>query len=309
MAVAHPSVRTSLGYGTGLACVITAGLLWSLMGLGVRMIHEASAFQILFYRSLGVLPCLIGMLAWQSGGHPLRALSRAGVPSILGGLGLVVAFMGSIISLVETSIANATFLFATAPLYSAVLGRVFLGEPVRPATWVAILVATAGVGLMVFEGISGGHLVGNAAALICALGFAGFTIALRWEPGGNAMPATFFGGFYCCIASGLAATIAGQPLLIPVHDAAIAFGLGFLVLSGGLALYTIGSQVVPAAELPLLTLCEVVLGPVWVYLAIGEGAGLLTLIGGTIVLSALSGSALAGLLRERRPRTPRRRRS
>ena len=156
---------------------------------------------------------------------------------------------------------------------------------------------------MVYEGISLGQFYGNAAALMSALGFACFTIALRWEPSGDSLPATFFGGLYCCIASAAAAVLSGQSLLIPATDAGIAFGLGFIVLSGGLTLYTFGSRVIPAAELPLLTLAEVVLGPIWVYLAVGEKTGSLTLLGGAIVLLGLAGSAIAGLWQERRPPT------
>ena len=245
MSIARRKQPVSVGYGLGLVLVLMAGVLWSVMGLGVRLIHEASAFQILFFRSLGVLPCLVILLAVRSGGHPLRALANAGVPSILGGLGLVVAFMGSIISLLETSVANAAFLWATAPIHSAILGWLLLGERVRASTWASIVVAALGVGLMVYDGISAGHLYGNAAALICAVGFAAFTIALRWEPSGDSLPAAFLGGLYCCIASAVAATVAGQTLLISPHDAGIAFGLGFLVLSGGLAMYTFGAQVVP----------------------------------------------------------------
>ncbi len=292
---AHAGVMT---YAAGIARVLMAGLVWSLMGLGIRSIHTASAFQILFFRSLGVLPCLFLLLAWRSGGHPVRALATAGLPSILGGLGLVVAFMGSIISLTETSVANASFLWATAPLYSAIFGRILLGEPVRATTWASIAVAALGVGLMVYEGISVGHLYGNVAALVCAMGFSAFTIALRWEPSGDSLPATFFGGLFCSVTSAAAALVAGQSLAIPVQDAAIAFGLGFVVLSGGLALYTFGARVVPAAELPLLTLTEVVLSPLWVFLAFGEAAGRLTIIGGAIVLLALAGSAVGGLIGE-----------
>ena len=298
-----PTTPKPMSYATGLVLVLSAGVIWSVMGLGVRLIGNASAFQILFYRSLGVLPCLFLLLAWTSGGHPLRALSRGRWASILGGLGLVAAFMGSIIGFKNTSIANASFLFATTPLHAAILGRLVLGEPVRPATWAAILIAAFGIGLMVYEGISLGQLYGNAAALTSALGFACFTIALRWAPSGDSLPATFFGGLYTCIASGAVVVLNGDNLMISAPDASIAFGLGFIVLSGGLTLYTLGSRVIPAAELPLLTLAEVVLGPIWVFLVIGEQVGRLTLLGGAIVLLGLAASALAGLWQDRRGQT------
>jgi drug/metabolite transporter (DMT)-like permease len=300
MTLAVQAGQGSIGYGKGMLAVVAAGTTWSFMGLGVRLIHEASAFQILFYRSMGVMPCLLLLLALRGGGNPLAALARSGIPSILGGLGLVFAFMGSIISLVETSVANAAFLWATSPLYAAILGRLLLGEVVRTETMMAIGISAVGVVLMVFDGISQGHLLGNIAALGSAMGFAAFTIALRWEPSGDSLPATFFGGLYTCLASGIAATVAGQSLLISVHDTVIAFSLGFVLLASGLILYTFGSQVVPAAELPLLSLVEVVLGPIWVFVAFGEGASWLTLLGGLILLGALAGSAVTGLLGAKR---------
>lgn len=294
------SKRTPMTYTQGLLLVVSAGVLWSAMGAGVRSIHDASAFQIVFYRSLGIMPCLVILLAMRSGGRPFRAIANAGPASILGGLGLVIAFMGSIISLLETTVANASFLWATAPLFSAVLGRLVLGEKVRRATWITIAVAAVGVLLMVVEGISVGHLLGNIAAIICALGFAGYTIALRWEHTSDTLPAVFYGGLYCTLASAVAATVAGQPLMISPREAAIAFCLGFVVVSGGLILYTFGSRVLPAAELPLLSLVEVVLSPIWVFLIFGERTGVMTLVGGAIVLLALAGNAAYGVLQQRR---------
>jgi drug/metabolite transporter (DMT)-like permease len=164
----------------------------------------------------------------------------------------------------------------------------------------AIGISAVGVVLMVFDGISQRHVLGNVAALGSAMGFAVFTIALGWEPSGNSLPATFFGGLYTCLALGIAATVAGQSLLIPVHDTIIAFSLGFVLLGAASSSIPSASQVVPAAELPLLALVEVVLGPIWVFLAFGEGAGWPTLLGGLIVLGALAGSAITLLLEARR---------
>ena len=66
----------------------------------------------------------------------------------------------------------------------------------------------------------------------------------------------------------------------------------------GLTLFTFGSRVVPAAELALLSMTEVLLGPFWVWLFLGEGASVYTLVGGAILLSAIAGNALSGLRRK-----------
>jgi hypothetical protein len=114
------------------------------------------------------------------------------------------------------------------------------------------------------------------------------------------MPAVFLGGFYAAVASAVAATVAGQSLVIPVRDAAIAVGLGVVSVGLGLILYTLGSRRVPAAESTLLSMTEVVLAPIWVWLLFGETAGSPMLIGGTILMSALAGNAIIGVVRERR---------
>ncbi|MEZ5924947.1 MAG: DMT family transporter [Hyphomicrobiaceae bacterium] len=287
-------------YAKGVAMLLMAGVVWSMMGLGVRYIQEASSFQILFYRSLGIIPALILFITIQNRGRIDRALRQMGTPTILGSLALVFAFGGSIISLKETTVANAVFLLATAPFFAAILGRIILGERVRAATWITIFVGSFGVAIMVYDGLSAGKIVGNVAAIICAIAFSVFTIALRYEKGGDTMPAVLLGGFYAAVASGVAATVAGQPLMVPVGDALIAVALGVGSVGLGLILYTLGSRRVPAAESTLLSLTEVVLSPIWVWILFGETAGPLMLVGGGILLVALFGNALTGVWRERR---------
>ena len=163
-------------YKTGVLLVVTAGMVWSLMGLCIRMIGEATTWQILFYRSAGMVPVLLGFIALRSGGTSLLRMTRVGRAGIVGGLGLVAAFAGAIFAIQATTIANAVFLFAAAPFLTALLAFALLGERVRSATWVAIGIATFGVVLMVREGLTVGAAGGNLAALISALGFACFTV-------------------------------------------------------------------------------------------------------------------------------------
>lgn len=294
-----PGAKRS-GYAAGVVMLLLAGTVWSMMGLGIRFIENASPLQILLYRSLGMIPALAIFIAIRHGGRLDRALGQVGTPTILGSLALVFAFTGSIVSLKETTIANAVFLLATAPIFAAILGRIVLGEKVRLATWIMILVGTCGVAIMVLDGLSAGKLVGNIAGLACALFFAVFTIAMRSEKNGDSVVAVLFGGIFASIAAGVATSIAGQSLILSLHDTAIAVALGIGALGLGLVLYTLGSRHVPAAESTLLAMTEVVLSPIWVWIAFGETVGGLMLVGGGILLAALFANAITGIVRERR---------
>jgi drug/metabolite transporter (DMT)-like permease len=288
-------------YRRGVALVLLAGACWSTMGLGVRFMDVANVWQILFYRSLALAPFLLLVMTLRSGAGPVVAIRRAGLAGVVGGLGLVAAFSGGIYAIQATTVANAMFLFAAAPFFAALLGRLVVAERVRRATWIAMAVAAVGIAVMVWEGISLGRADGNVAALISALGFAVFTVALRRGALSDMMPTVFLGGVFALAVSSLVSTGAGYGLVIPLNDMLIAFALGVGQVGIGLVLYTVGSKVVPAADLALLSMTEVVLGPLWVWLVLGETAGVYTLLGGVILMAAIAGNALSGARRKPPP--------
>ncbi len=282
----------------GYLLVFFAGVLWSTVGLGIRLIDEALVWQILLYRSLSMSALLYVVIRLRTGRDPLALARASGWGGVIGGLSLVVAYTGGIYAVQSTSVANAMMLFASAPLLAAVLGRVILREMVRPQTWVAIAVASGGIAIMVWDKSSGAALRGNLAALGSALGFAVFTITLRWGKNTEMMPSVFISGLFAIAIMGVICLWLGLPLVTSLPDTGIALGMGVFQVGAGLVLYTIGSKTVPAAELTLLSLAEVVLGPVWVWLVLGETASVNTLIGGTVLLVAIAGNALSGARRK-----------
>lgn len=288
-------------YRRGLMLVLSAGVCWSIIGIVLRLVESATAWQILFYRSLSLAIFLFLVIALRSRGQPLRVFRQAGLSGVLGGLALVLAFGGSIVSILNTTVANAMFLFATAPFMAAILGLLILKESVRRATWIAMAAGSAGVAVMVSDGIAAGHLLGNAAALVSAVGFALFTIALRWGRNEDMLPAVCLGGIFATTVAAGACLATGQSLLVSGHDLGLAVVLGVFQVGFGLILYTWGSRAVPASELTLLSMTEVVLGPIWVWLFVGELAAPLTMIGGVMLMAAIAGNALSGL---RRPPPP-----
>lgn len=284
-------------YSTGAMLVVLAGVLWSAMGLSIRQLDVAGTWAVLFWRSVGMVPVLFAFIAWRSGGHPLDRLRRVGAAGVIGGLGLVFAFAGAIYAIQATTVANAVFLFAASPFLAAILGWILLGERVRPATWIAIAVAGIGMFIMVREGLAIGAMMGNIAALLSALGFAAFTITLRWGRLEDMMPAVVLGGLFSMIAAAVVLSVQGGGLVVPLHDALIAMGMGALQLATGMALYTLGSRVIPAAELTLLSMVEVLLAPIWVWLFMGETASTGTFVGGAVLMAAVAGNALSGMRR------------
>lgn len=285
-------------YARGVLLVVLAGLLWSFMGLAVRHIETAGTWAILFWRSAGMVPVLLAFIAWRSGGHPLERLRRVGVAGVLGAFGLVFAFAGAIYALQATTVANAVFLFAASPFMAALLGWIILREPVRPATWAAIAVAGVGMFVMVRDGLAGGETAGNLAALLSAFGFAAFTLTLRWGKLEDMMPAVVLGGLFSMAVAVVVLGVRAEVLAVPARDIVISVAMGAGMLATGMALYTLGSRVVPAADLTLLSMVEVLLAPVWVWLVLGETASTGTFLGGGILLVAIAGNALSGLRRK-----------
>lgn len=290
-----------LTYSRGVILVLLAGVFWSTMGLGIRSVTDANAWQILVYRSISLSIFLFCVIAIRSSGKPIQRIRQAGLAGVIGAWGLVLAFSGGVYSIQETTVANAMFLFAAAPFLAAVLGWFILKEAVSRSTWIAMFFAMIGITVMVAEGFSAGKISGDVAAIISAMGFAVFSISLRWGRLGDMMPAVFLAGIFTAITSFIICWFNDYPLMLTVNDASIAIAMGVFQVGAGLMIYTIGSKVVPAVQLTLLSMSEVILGPLWVWLFLGETFGIYTFIGGLILMLAITYNALSGLQRKPAP--------
>ena len=287
----------------GLLFVFSAGVLWSTVGLGIRMIEDAVVWQILLYRSISMSLFLYLVIRVRSGESPFVQIRRTGFPAVVAGLALVAAYSGGIYAIQNTSVANAMLLFATAPFMAAVLGWLILRERVRVATWIAITIALCGIAIMVSDKSGEVAIFGSLAALGSALGFAVFTVALRWGRTGEMLPSVFLSGIFAFVITLGICQLLGLSLALTVRDGSVAMGMGVFQVGAGLILYTLGSRSLPAAELALLSLAEVLLGPIWVWLFLNETASTNTLIGGAVLLIAIVGNAVSGKRRKPPPIT------
>ena len=292
----NSQVKSSLtidAHKYGLLFVFAAGVLWSTVGLGIRMIEDAVVWQILLYRSISMSLFLYLVIRVRSGESPFVQIRRTGFPAVVAGLALVAAYSGGIYAIQNTSVANAMLLFATAPFMAAVLGWLILRERVRVATWIAIAIALCGIAIMVSDKSGEVAIFGSLAALGSALGFAVFTVALRWGRTGEMLPSVFLSGIFAFVITLGICQLLGLSLALSVRDGSVAMGMGVFQVGAGLILYTLGSRSLPAAELALLSLAEVLLGPIWVWLFVGETPTFFTIIGGLVVVLAVGVRSLS----------------
>lgn len=285
----------------GVVLVLLAGTAWSITGVVVRAMESAEGWQIVFYRSLGMLPVLLAAILIRNGGALVGPFRAAGTTALAGGLCMAVAFTCFVFAVERTTVANALFIFSSAPFLAGLLGRLILGERVRPATVVAMAASIAGIGIMVMGSLAYGGLSGNLFALAAAAGFAGFTVALRRGHQVDMYPSICWAGMFSALIAGFMMQASGAGLAISRPDLLLCLLLGTVQIGLGLILYTLGSRVLSAAELTLLSFTEVLLGPLWVWAAFDEVPATSTIAGGLVLLSAILIQAMSGIRRRPRP--------
>ncbi len=279
----------------GVALVLTAGIFWSFAGLAVRLIEHAVEWQILFYRSTTLVGFLCCYILVARRGKFVASIQDGGTLAIKAGFWLSLAFVAWIYALTNTTVANALFMLSTAPFLAAIIGRLILKEVVLPSTWFFVALTTAGVGVMVVEGLQLGTLFGTAMGLCAAIGFALFAVQLRQGRQTDLVPFVLWAGFFASLWAGAMILLTSESFGISMRDWLLCASMGVFQVGVGLVIFSHGSRHLSAAEITLLSMTEIVLGPLWVWLVIKEMPGFLTLIGGGIVMSAIAGQAIRTL--------------
>ncbi len=269
--------------------VLGAGVLWSLTALFVRLIQEADAYQITLLRSLGVVPVILVLVAVRNGGRVVEPFRAAGWTAVIGGAFMAVANISAILALLNTTVANTSFMLGFGPLLTAVAGWLFLGERLDQRTVWWFVVAAIGVTIMTVAAIGDGRMFGNMMALLMVVSYTGFVLAVRRGRDVDMNPAIAWAGLF----AGVFAAVMADDFAILVTDAVTGIAIGGLFMGGGLILYVAGSRTVSASELVLLGGIELVLSPLWVWLLLDEEPASATLAGGALVVVAVVARALA----------------
>ena len=276
---------------SAIIIVLIAGLFWSFGPLVVRNIDNAQLipWQYLFFRGSIIFLVLNIYLFLVEGKKFLNNYNRIGLSGLIGGVSLGIANISFILSITSTTAAITMMMLATQPFVAAILAYVFLKEKISKTTLIAITVAAAGIIFMSFESKIEGTLFGLLNGLLSSLGFAGFTVSLRWRKRTPKFTTVAIAGIFCSIFAIIVLLFNESSILISLKNSSLSALHGFLVCSG-LILYSSRSKYLPATDLTLLSLTEVLGGIFWVWLpwfGINEVPSVNTLIGGAIIISAI----------------------
>ena len=271
--------------------VLIAGLFWSFGPYVVRHIDQAETvpWQYLFTRGIVIFILLNLYLYLEEGLEFYQNYIKGGFPTLLGGIGLGSAMMSFIWSITHTSAAITLLCLAAMPFIAALLGFLFLKEKISLNVWIAIFIATAGIAIMAGGNIQKTSFFGLIFGLLSATGFAVFSVTLRWKKETPEFTTVAIAGLFCAIISAVIIITNDLNFLSSGKNQALFATHGTLVCLG-LILYSIGSKSIPAAELTLLSLTEVVGGIFWVWLpwlGINEIPSTNTVIGGFFIFLSI----------------------
>lgn len=269
----------------GALLVFLSALFWSSGGTIARFIEAPDSWTVVFWRSFWAAVFLLAFMVWRDGWNgALRLFRDMGKPGLAVAVCFAIASSSFVVALSYTTVANVLLMQAGVPLLAALISWVFLRESASLATWLAIAAVISGVAIMVSESFDGKvSPIGDGLALLIAVSFATATVITRRYAHVRMTPATCLGA----AMAGVFAATQASTLSTSGADMGLLFAFGALNLGLGMALFTTGARLVPAAYAALLGTFETVFGPIWVWLVHGEVPSGRTLIGGAIIFAAL----------------------
>ena len=271
--------------------VLLAGIFWSFGPYVVRHIDQPQLvpWQYLFTRGMVIFILLNVYLYLNEGLKFYKNYLKIGISGFIGGVGLAIAMISFIWSISNTTAAVTLLCLAAMPFITALLGFMFLKEKISLTVWISIFVAVFGIIIMSFGNSEKNSVIGLIFGLASALGFSIFSVSLRWNKKTPKFTTVALAGLFCCVFSTILILINDLNFLSTNKNEALFATHGTLVCSG-LILYSIGSKNIPATDLTLLSLTEVIGGIFWVWLpwlAINEVPSTNTIIGGFFIFIAI----------------------
>jgi len=271
--------------------VLFAGLLWSFGPLVVRYMDNPQLvpWQYIFGRGLTIFILLNLYLFFEEGKNFYKNYYKIGLSGVIGGSGLGIAMITFIYSITNTSAAVTLLCLAAMPFFTALLAFLFLREKISLSVWISILIASVGIIIMALGNTGEKSLTGFVFGLTSSLGFSVFSVTLRWRKETPKFTTVAFSGLFCFIFASVIILSNDLKFFSTSYNGAL-FSLHGTLVCFGLILYSIGSKAIPAAELTLLSLTEVVGGIFWVWVpifGINEVPSTNTIIGGFFLFVSL----------------------
>lgn len=301
----NPSASAGGALGAPEPSLYARGVLMSALGmilispdsLLLRLIGDPNTWDLIFYRSGLTVVSLCAVLALRHRRGLVRHLRALGPYALLSGLILSSGNFLFVNAITHTSVANTLSILATMPLFSAVLGRILIGERVRLRTAITIFVALGGILTIFIGSIEVGNWEGNLFAFGVAFVHGLNLVVMRKAGNKDRIPSLALAAAISTLAT---LAIGAHPAQVDAHDLRILAFAGLFLLPVSMTLFLSGTRFVPAAEVALLSLLETILGPLWAWIGVGEVPALPSVIGGLIVIGAVVANALLGARRARR---------
>ena len=271
--------------------VLFAGLLWSFGPLVVRHMDQPGLvpWQYIFARGLTIFAVLNLYLYFEEGKNFYKNYLKVGVSGLIGGCGLGLAMITFIYSITNTTAAITLLCLAAMRFFTALLGFLFLKEKISFNVWIAITIATIGIIIIALGNTEKNSLIGLIFGMTSSIGFSVFSVTLRWRKETPKFATVAVAGLFCVIVALIFIAINKSVILASSYNGAL-FSLHGTIVCMGLILYSIGSKAIPAAELTLLSLTEVIGGIFWVWLplfGINEIPTTNTIIGGFFLFMSI----------------------
>ncbi len=269
--------------------MVSAILILSPDALLISLI-SVDPWTLVFWRGLLTSCTLAAALVFFHGNRVFREGLRVGPAGIMTGVFFAASTISFVMSVRLTTVANTLVIVASTPLFAAIFTRIFLSEKVPRRTWVAVIAGFSAL-LVVFSGsLSVGSVAGDLLAFATAIFMAANFVIIRSHRQVSMIPAVVLSG----ILTTLITVFMINPLSVGASDMLLLVVMGSLVMPVPLALMTVAPKLIPAAEVSLIMLLETFLGPLWVWLVIGQRPAVETVLGGGVLMATLIVHALVG---------------
>ena len=267
----------------GYILLLLGGFCLSWGGFVIRSFEEASVWQILFLRSIFFVIALMVFLTVTYKKNTIKIFKDAGISAILGGLVMSLSFIAFVVSMTNTTVANVVFIISTQTMFLAIFGYFYLKEKVSLISFISILLAMAGIIVMIGDSLSSGSFFGNLVALAIPINLSILVMIIRKNKNLDMVPAIFYSGIFSIIYG----LILSDSFVFTTHDILMGFFLGVPQLAFGFICITIGSRTTPSTTIGLLMLTETIFGPIWVWLFLNEIPPASVFLGGSIIILAI----------------------
>jgi len=269
--------------------MIASSVVISFSGLIVRIL-EVGPLVMNFYRGMFLMCAVMVLLVVRYRGATIVRVISVGWSGIIAGIMLAAAAITFLQSLTHTTVANTLFVLAAIPFVTAGLAWIFLKERPSSATLITMVVAFAGIVIMIGEGVTIGAAYGNVMALLTTLSFSIYAVLVRRNRQVDMLPAILISTL---IIMAVVALMRQGELEISRQDLWLCLLWGGVMSGFTSACFIVASRHIVAAELTIFMLLEFALGPVWVWLFVNESPSRWTLVGGALVICAVLGRSFA----------------